>query len=632
MQPLALDDPSHIGPYRLLSRLGAGGMGRVYLARVTDAAPDAPTVALKLIRPDAAEQDAFRRRFTREVAAARRVNGRWTARVLDADTESEVPWVATEYIPGPTLRAVVRGDFGPLPSASAHILAHRLGQALGAIHASGLVHRDLKPSNILLTVGGPRVIDFGIAHTLDASLESTISRTGSIVGTPEFMSPEQVRGERITPAGDVFSLGSVLVYAATGRSPFRKAQGEDTGAHALMFRIAYEEPELSEVPEAIADLVRRCLAKAPGQRPTVAEIVDLTRRAPDAAWLPARLLERLDRVAARPLPRSPQRERRERPAEPGIPDFPDFPDPAEVTRDPLDAPEAGILPPRVVAAPSAPAPRHGRRHVTLALVAAAGVLSLTAWGTTALWTEAIGSRPADTTVEELPDVELVDDLSGMWRATLDEGDPLLSFVLDVPPGAATDTHSTEIFVATADAICKGRATLLSRTERTAVVGRFDLRRIDTEGAGTSACGLPWTIKLVADQDGDVVWERKPGYSVATEPVSEPWLKVSSAFAHDWYDTTGRLWVAIRTGRVGDLAVHGVDTRHGRHCEWEASLLDVQERRIVTSGARVIPSRSSPGCASGQFARRYVLEDTGEDVTLTQDSETTTDTLRPRRPG
>ncbi|MGW0884351.1 serine/threonine-protein kinase [Streptomyces sp. NPDC002671] len=381
MQLLAPDDPARIGPYRLLSRLGAGGMGRVCLAREADAGPGATTVAVKLIRTDPdAGQEEFRRRFTREAAAARRVSGVWTARVLDADTDAEQPWVATEYVPGPTLRAVVRGDFGPLPSASAHVLAHRLAQALDAIHRAGLVHRDLKPSNILLTVDGPRVIDFGVAHALDATADSTLTRTGTLVGTPEFMSPEQVRGARVTPAGDVFSLGSVLTYAATGRSPFQ-GTGEG-GVHALLFRIAYEEPDLTGVPEVIADLVRRCLEKHPDDRPTVPELIDLTRRAPAGAWLPASLLARLDRVAAEPLPETP---RREAPAPEALvlPDFPDFPEEpavAEHRRDPLDAPEAGIAPPHVV--PTPPLPRVARigRRAAGALLPVIAVLSVVAGG------------------------------------------------------------------------------------------------------------------------------------------------------------------------------------------------------------------------------------------------------------
>ncbi|MFI1400538.1 serine/threonine-protein kinase [Streptomyces sp. NPDC020681] len=382
MDRLGPGDPVRIGPYRLLSRLGAGGMGRVYLAREDDGGADAATVAVKLVRADIAdgpEREAFRRRFAREVAAARRVSGEWTARVLSADTEAEVPWVATEYVPGPTLRAVVRGDFGPLPSASAHVLAHRLALALDAIHSAGLVHRDLKPSNILLTVDGPRVIDFGIAHAVDASLDSTITRTGSLVGTPEFMSPEQVRGERVTSASDAFSLGSVLVYAATGRSPF---QGEGSGVHALMFRIAYEEPQLSGVPEVIAELVQHCLSKDPAERPTIPEIVGRTRRAPAGAWLPADLLARLDRVAARPLPQAPRRGEPEHSEIPSEPDFPElFPEVLEPVprRDPLDAPEAGITPPAIRRTPPKPAPTRServKRWLTAALVPVAGVLSV----------------------------------------------------------------------------------------------------------------------------------------------------------------------------------------------------------------------------------------------------------------
>ncbi|MFF1406316.1 serine/threonine-protein kinase [Streptomyces sp. NPDC058294] len=303
MEKLGPGDPQGIGSYRLLARLGAGGMGHVYLAR----SERGRTVAVKLVRAELAEQEEFRARFRQEVRAARRVGGYWTAPVLDADTEAPVPWVATGYVAGPSLQQVVGHDHGALPERSVRILAAGLAHALKDIHAAGIVHRDLKPSNVLVTIDGPRVIDFGIARALETATAAGegLTRTGSLVGSPGFMAPEQVRGDRITPACDVFCLGSVLAYAATGTLPFGSA---DSGVHALMFRIAQEEPDLTGVPEGIADLVRDCLRKEPGARPSLDAILERTGAQDTVAdgrardpWLPGSLVAQLGRHAVRLL-------------------------------------------------------------------------------------------------------------------------------------------------------------------------------------------------------------------------------------------------------------------------------------------------------------------------------------------
>lgn len=257
MDKLGSDDPHRIGAYRLLGRLGEGGMGQVFLAR----SDRGRTVALKLVRRELAEQPAFRARFRQEVRAAHRVGGAWTAPVLDSDTEAPVPWVATGYVAGPSLQRIVSGRpgapvtdsgaYGPLPLRSVRFLGSGLAHALQHIHGAGLIHRDLKPSNVLMTIDGPRVIDFGIARALESVPEGDLTRTGDLVGSPGFMAPEQVRGERVTTACDVFCLGSVLAYAASGRMPFGAA--ESGGVHALMFRIAQEEPDLTGVPEDLAE-------------------------------------------------------------------------------------------------------------------------------------------------------------------------------------------------------------------------------------------------------------------------------------------------------------------------------------------------------------------------------------------
>ncbi|MEU4655742.1 serine/threonine-protein kinase [Streptomyces sp. NPDC023723] len=301
MEKLAAGDPHRVGDYRLLARLGAGGMGRVYLAR----SDRGRTVAVKLVHAELARQDEFRARFRQEVAAARRVGGYWTAPVLDADTEAAVPWVATGYVAGPSLQRVIGHDHGALPERSVRILGAGLAHALQDIHAAGIVHRDLKPSNVLITIDGPRVIDFGIARALEAGTAAGLTHTGALVGSPGFMAPEQIRGEPLTPACDVFCLGSVLAYAATGTLPFGTA---DSGVHALMFRIAQEEPDLTGVPEGIADLVGACLRKDPAARPALGTVLARTGAQDTVAdgrsrdpWLPGALVAQLGRHAVRLL-------------------------------------------------------------------------------------------------------------------------------------------------------------------------------------------------------------------------------------------------------------------------------------------------------------------------------------------
>lgn len=301
MEKLVSGDPQRIGSYRLLGRLGAGGMGRVFLAR----SDRGRTVAIKLVRPELAAQQQFRDRFRAEVRAARRVGGSWTAPVLDSGVDAAVPWVATGYVAGPSLHRIVSGHrgapaaesgaYGPLPERSVRVLGAGLAGALQDIHGAGLVHRDLKPSNVLMTIDGPRVIDFGIARALDTVTEGGLTRTGAMIGTPEFMSPEQVRGERVAPACDVFCLGSVLAYAATGRVPFGAAE---SGAHALMFRIAQEEPDLTGVPVDLVELIRDCLAKDPAARPSTDSVLERLGDTDSAEpWLPGALIAQLGRHA-----------------------------------------------------------------------------------------------------------------------------------------------------------------------------------------------------------------------------------------------------------------------------------------------------------------------------------------------
>ncbi|MGC0411304.1 serine/threonine protein kinase [Streptomyces sp. SAI-195] len=295
MRPLEVDEPTVVGPYRLLGRLGSGGMGRVYLGRSTGGR----TVAVKIVHPHFALDEEFRARFRREVAAARRVGGAWTAPVLDADPEARVPWVATAYAAGPSLTAAV-ADGGPLPAHSVRTLGAGLGEALAAVHELGLVHRDVKPSNILLTLDGPLLIDFGIARATEGT--ASLTSTGVSIGSPGYMSPEQILGKGVTGAADVFSLGAVLAYAATGLPPF---PGDSSAA--LLYKVVHEEPSIDGLDDGeLRELVASCLAKDPAARPAPAEVA--RRLAPEGAaplvaggWLPGPLVERVSRSAVQLL-------------------------------------------------------------------------------------------------------------------------------------------------------------------------------------------------------------------------------------------------------------------------------------------------------------------------------------------
>jgi outer membrane protein assembly factor BamB len=262
MLPLGADDPRVIGEFRLHTRLGAGGMGRVYLA----SSPGGRAVAVKVIHPHLARDPMFVDRFRREVFAAQRVNGGFAAPVLAAGPDDDPPWLATAYA-GPSLQEAVT-ETGPLPEEATVKLAAGLAEALRDIHDGGMVHRDLKPDNVLLAEDGPRVIDFGIAQALASTGLTSLTSTGSVLGTPSYMSPEQAQGQRTGPASDVFSLGGVLYFAATGTRPF--SAGNPAG---LLYRIVRAEPDLEPVPPRLRDLTAACLAKDPARRPAPAQLV-----------------------------------------------------------------------------------------------------------------------------------------------------------------------------------------------------------------------------------------------------------------------------------------------------------------------------------------------------------------------
>ncbi|AOR32852.1 serine/threonine protein kinase [Streptomyces fodineus] len=283
--------PEYAGHYRLESRLGSGGMGVVHLARSTSGMK----LAVKVVHAEFARDPEFRGRFRQEVAAARKVSGAFTASVVDADPDAGQPWMATLFIPGPTLSDEVKRN-GPMDPAQLRRLMAGLAEALRDIHRVGVVHRDLKPSNVLLAEDGPKVIDFGISRPKDSELRT---ETGKLIGTPPFMAPEQFRRPReVGPAADVFALGSVMVHAATGRGPF-----DSDSPYVVAYQVVHDEPDLTGVPESLAPLVRRCLAKEPEDRPTPDELMRELRSVAASydtqAFIPAQ------RSSDGPAPQSP---------------------------------------------------------------------------------------------------------------------------------------------------------------------------------------------------------------------------------------------------------------------------------------------------------------------------------------
>ncbi|MGA4538799.1 serine/threonine-protein kinase [Uniformispora flossi] len=271
-------DPAAIGPFRLTARLGAGGMGQVFLGE----SASGRRVAVKQVRPEIAQDPGFRKRFRREVDLAMKAGGFWTAPVVAADPDAESPWVASQYVPGPALDEHIAAQ-GPMDEAAVRRLGAGLAEALDSFHRIGLVHRDLKPSNILLLDDGPRVIDFGISKAMEDGGGSALTSTGMVVGTPGFMSPEQALGTAVGPASDIFSLASVLVFAATGEPPFGHG-----ASHALLFRVVHAPPRLDGVPPGLVTTLAKCLSKASEERPSAHEVgAMLTETPAPAAGQPA---------------------------------------------------------------------------------------------------------------------------------------------------------------------------------------------------------------------------------------------------------------------------------------------------------------------------------------------------------
>ncbi|MBA9008042.1 serine/threonine-protein kinase [Thermomonospora cellulosilytica] len=278
MRPLRPEDPAEIGGYRLLGRLGGGGMGQVYLGR----SPGGRPVAVKRVLPGLAADHEFRSRFAQEVEAARRVGGFHTAQLVDADPFADPPWLVTAYVPGPSLQEAVE-EHGPLPPPAVRTLGAGLAEGLAAIHSAGLVHRDLKPGNVLLAADGPRIIDFGIARATDFT---ALTADGAMLGTAGFMAPEQVTGSRtVGPPGDVFALGAVLAYAARGEGPFHAGS-----IASIVYRITREDPDLDGVPPELRDLLETCLDKDPAARPALPQVLRaLSAGGATGDWPPPRI-------------------------------------------------------------------------------------------------------------------------------------------------------------------------------------------------------------------------------------------------------------------------------------------------------------------------------------------------------
>ncbi|MEU6673950.1 PQQ-binding-like beta-propeller repeat protein [Streptomyces sp. NPDC046925] len=360
--PLETGDPEQVGPYRILGRLGAGGMGRVYLAR----SPGGRNVAVKVVREELADDVAFRRRFAREVAAARQVTGYFTAAVIDAATDADPPWLATAYVPGPSLGQAIT-EHGAWPEQPVLALGAALAEALESLRAQGIEHRDLKPPNVLLADDGPRIIDFGISRAVD---DTQLTLTDAVVGTPGYIPPEVLLGRRAGPAGDVFALGAVLVYAASGKGPFSGG-----AAHFVNYRAVHEAPDLTGVPDRVARLAARCLDKDPDRRPTAAQLVgELAKPAalrPGASiasgWLPQAVAAEISRVRDTSWPDPPSGTVPLRPASAPSPDDTEPGPPADVPRTSLAT---------VALGPERKAGKRPRRAARTALIGLASAAAL----------------------------------------------------------------------------------------------------------------------------------------------------------------------------------------------------------------------------------------------------------------
>ncbi|MEO3751520.1 serine/threonine-protein kinase [Streptomyces sp. B6B3] len=644
MEALRPQDPHRIGPYRLLARLGEGGMGTVYLARSTRAR----TVAVKTIKPELASAPDFRRRFSREIIAARRVGGRWTAPVLDADTEAETPWVATGYIAGPSLYQVVSHDHGPLPERSVLLLAAGMAQALKAIHDAGLVHRDLKPSNVLITVDGPRVIDFGIARALEAAAGEGITRAGAALGSPGFMSPEQVRGQRLTPASDVFGLGSLLAYAATGRTPYGKL---DTSPHLLSYRTVEEPPDLTGVPEGLRTLISDCMARSAAQRPPLERLLAYPPPGPGTGpWLPAEVLARLGRdaaslldsenprtLAAAPARREPAGGQEPGPPAPGgaspaggvpaLPAPPPSPSPfaaAPTPGAPTHAPTppaasgggSGMgTPPRVPVpkeelpfhTPYVSRPARSRRlllglaaGVALAVLGVVGAVALTGGDEEESGDSANGGQSAGDSAAD--GAAVADGYLGAWQGEYgsqgETGWKALWF--EIRQGEQGGSVGTAV-VSYMDATCVYDLTMQSFDEglRFTEVADYSVPEAEIQ----ELCRGGGTVQsLMLQDDGDLLWTSADQQAVL-QPAGEGGQDVvPESLVDSWYDEfstdeveNGIDDVTIAQGAVGDTVLRWDWVEDEMSCLTEARLAQVDGDRILLAPGELDPAESDEDC-------------------------------------
>ncbi|MDQ0796106.1 serine/threonine-protein kinase [Streptomyces sp. B1I3] len=563
LEPLLHDDPHTTASYRLIARLGSGGMGTVYLAR----SPGGRTVALKTVHARIAADTTFRTRFRLEADAARVIGGRHGAQVFDADPLAETPWLATEYVLGPPLdEAVAR--HGPLPETAVRAVGAALCGALGQLHSSDVVHRDLKPSNVMLSAYGPKVIDFGIARALG---DDRLTRTGTAAGTPAYMSPEQAGGQEQTPAGDVFALAGVLVFAATGHGPFGGGQAAD-----LIYRVRYADPDLTGVPSSLAPLLTRCLAKDPSARPGTAE---LARELHDGHGqfvdhLPAELLAVIGRLAAEVWQYRPHR---------------------------LPAP-----PERAGTAPEAPTPRRTgmsrRRLLTVAGLSVAGVgaggwAGMRLFGEGAsragsthrlmqtLWTNDTASAQDHTTPFFVADAVVVADvfrLVGLDPAT-GKGS-WFTMPLTLPDQITSDGSAIYCFLRDS----KDRLALLTLDE----VGGSDrtlvtLPDVKALGSSTTAAALlhasggtvfftagreaglngqDWHLLAANTSSGSIRWQTPLTHM--HEPSFEGGAWFAKAIGH----------VLVLGGGFSQLELHAHDSRSGKHL-WSKEVSDWKDEII-----------------------------------------------------
>nr|WP_236070963.1 serine/threonine-protein kinase [Streptomyces polyasparticus] len=603
LEAMTPDEPARVGPYTLIGRLGSGGMGRVYLAR----ADGGRTVALKLVHGELARQAEFRERFAREVTAARRVSGEWTAPVIDADTDAAVPWVATGYIAGMSLQALVAREFGPLPEDSLRTLAHHLAQALRTIHDAGLIHRDLKPSNILVTADGPRVIDFGVARALDTVTGGNLTQTGAVLGSPGFMSPEQVRGERLTPASDVFSLGCALVFAATGRGPF---EGADSGAHALMFRVAFEEPDLEGVPEGLLGLVRECLIKEPAERPDAERLLELTNPAPLGPWLPEPVLALLAQHASALL----SAEAPPRPQEPAPTQEPARTRAPRKKRTALVATGAVLAVCAVASLAYVLNPGDGGER-TNAKGAGGVTQSPGGTGTPSPTPSKSGEKDKDKG-KKSPDPsasgsgkggasggggggesgKVAEGFIGGWEGELPGGGGILR--LDIGAGGEGDTVATSVDVGN-DWMCVRKSVAVSADASTLELngGDVPLQR------NPAKCAFPTEMSLTIGS-ADVLDLKSSAGSVR---LSRAGTSVPSSYVGEWQalDLEGnrnKIWFTIEAGAVGTARITVVDKRYGTACTTTQVLASVDKGLVYGPSSK--PSGGDCGARGSERVTPY----------------------------